>query len=103
MNTRTVYSNGVLVECLRNEVPQQHRIGEKLNDGSLWPFMLRPLKLLAIPSDKGLGDIVERVIGPIGGDAYKAWYEKAFGKPCKCTKRQDGLNERFPLNNQPTL
>ena len=68
-----------------------------------WPIWLRPFKLLAVDNDRGLGDIVERVIGPVGGDAYKAWYEKAFGKPCKCTKRQDGLNERFPLNNKPIL
>ena len=96
MNLHKHYENGVLVKFTIDGVdqPLSERAGE-------WPFILRPLKLLAIPSDKGLGDIVERVIGPIGGDAYKAWYEKAFGKPCKCTKRQDGLNERFPLNNKP--
>jgi len=62
-----------------------------------WPLFLQPLKLLAKPEDKGLGDIIERTIGPIGGDAYKAWYEATFGKPCRCTKREDQLNERYPL------
>jgi hypothetical protein len=62
-----------------------------------WPIWLRPSKLLAIEGDKGLGDIVERVIGPVGGDAYKIWYLKTFGKTCGCTHRQDGLNERYPL------
>lgn len=63
----------------------------------VWPFFLQPLKLLAKPEDKGLGDIVERVIGPVGGDVYKAWYEKTFDKPCSCNKHQDRLNEVYPL------
>ncbi len=62
-----------------------------------WPLLLRPMKLLAQPSDTGLGDIVERTIGPVGGDAYKLWYKATFGKPCGCTKRKDNLNERYPL------
>lgn len=62
-----------------------------------WPLALLPLKLLAQPGDKGLGDIVERTVGPVGGDAYKAWYLKIFGRPCGCTKRKDALNQRFPI------
>jgi len=62
-----------------------------------WPLLLRPMKLLAKPTDRGLGDIVERTIGPVGGDAYKLWYRTTFGKTCGCTKRKDNLNERYPL------
>ena len=62
-----------------------------------WPILLRPMKLLAQPRDTGLGDIVERVIGPVGGDAYKIWYKATFGRTCGCTKRKDNLNERYPL------
>lgn len=62
-----------------------------------WPLVLRPMKLLALPSDEGLGDIVERVVGPIGGEAYKKWYLLIFGRPCGCTRRKDGLNMRYPL------
>jgi hypothetical protein len=84
--------NGVLVEHIINGIPQP--IGESAPP---WPLFLKPMKLLVKSGDRGLGDIVERVIGPVGGDAYKAWYEKTFGKPCRCTKRQDALNQRFPL------
>ena len=62
-----------------------------------WPKILLPLKLLARPGDKGLGDIIARTIGPIGGDAYKAWFQKTFGRSCGCTERQDQLNQKYPL------
>lgn len=65
--------------------------------GPNWPPLLVPLKLLAKETDRGLGDIVERVIGPVGGDLYKKWYEKIFGKPCGCQERQESLNADFPL------
>ena len=62
-----------------------------------WPAILKALKLAAKSGDKGLGDIVARIIGPIGGDAYKKWFEKIFGRPCGCSERQDYLNQRYPL------
>jgi hypothetical protein len=63
-----------------------------------WPIFLRPMKLMAKDGDKGLGDVVERVIGPVGGDAYKSWYKTTFGKECtSCTKRKGDLNARYPL------
>ena len=65
--------------------------------GTSWPLALAPLKLLAKPGERGLGDIIARLIGPIGGDAYKAWYQKTFGHACGCADRQAGLNARFPL------
>jgi hypothetical protein len=88
MNTIKRYENGKLVEHKVDDAPIKRD----------WPLILRPLRLLAKPGDKGLGDIVERVIGPVGGDAYKAWYKNVFGKPCGCTKRGDNLNKRFPLD-----
>jgi hypothetical protein len=62
-----------------------------------WPLILMPLKLLAQSGDRGLGDIVERVVGPIGGDLYKIWYRKIFGKPCGCQERKENLNTEYPL------
>lgn len=62
-----------------------------------WPIFLKPFKLLAQPGDKGLGDIVARTVGPIGGDAYKAWYKTIFNRTCGCTERQDQLNQRYSL------
>lgn len=62
-----------------------------------WPMALLPLKLLAKEGDRGAGDIIARSIGPIGGDAFKAWYKKLFGKDCGCGHRQEILNARWPL------
>ena len=56
-----------------------------------------PLKLVAIHSDRGAGDIIARVIGPIGGTAFKKWYKTLFGKDCGCGTRQEKLNARWPI------
>lgn len=50
-------------------------------------------------SQDGLGDVVERAIGPIGGDAFKTWYKKITGKDCGCGQRKQWLNERYPLKS----
>ncbi len=62
-----------------------------------WPKAFLPLKLLAKPEDQGLGDIVARTIGPIGGDVFKEWYLQTFGKSCGCSTRQKRWNELYPL------
>lgn len=101
---RTV--NGVVVEFTINGIaqplvavrrrrpslappPQQHK--------KKWPVALAPLKLLAQEGDCGAGDIIARVIGPIGGNAFKKWYKTIFGKGCGCGARQETLNARWPL------
>ena len=61
-----------------------------------WPAWARALAHLRTESDTGIGDTIARTIGPIGGDAYKAWHKKAFGRECNCAKRQAWLNRRFP-------
>ncbi len=60
-------------------------------------MILMPMKALAVEGDKGLGDIIARVIGPIGGDAVKEWWPTIFGTSCKCSIRQSEWNDRFPL------
>jgi len=52
---------------------------------------------LAAKGDRGAGDIIARVIGPIGGTAFKAWYKVTFGKDCGCAGRHEVLNARWPL------
>lgn len=76
---------------------------EKVQPPKEWPLFLRPLKLLAKPEDKGLGDIIARKIGPIGGEKYKRWYEKTFGKSCNCEIRQETWNKRYPLPAKKSL
>ncbi len=65
--------------------------------GPDWGFLLNPMKLLAGPDDRGLGDIIARTIGPYGGDLWKAWYRRVFGRDCGCGDRADSLNIEFPL------
>jgi hypothetical protein len=62
-----------------------------------WPTVLLPLKVMAVPEDRGAGDIIARVIGPIGGDTFKIWYRRLFGRSCGCGNRQEVLNRRWPL------
>jgi hypothetical protein len=64
-----------------------------------WPVWAQPFKLAAKPEDKGLGDIITRMVGPVGGNAYKAWHLKAFGRPCGCAERQESLNLKYPLTS----
>jgi hypothetical protein len=64
---------------------------------SAWPVVLLPFKLMAKEGDRGAGDIIARVIGPIGGDIFKKWYKTLFGKDCGCGHRQEVLNQRWPL------
>ena len=90
MNRRIVkrYEDGILVAMIIE--------GEIVTEKD-WPTILLPLKNLAKPGDKGAGDIIARIIGPIGGDAFKKWYKTLFGKDCGCWHRQDVLNARWPL------
>lgn len=65
-----------------------------------WPQWAKAVKLLASKGDAGVGDTIARVVGPIGGDAFKAW-TKSVGFNCGCEKRQETLNARYPYDIQP--
>jgi hypothetical protein len=62
-----------------------------------WPLWAQSLAVFAKRGDAGLGDVVARIIGPIGGDAYKEWHLKIFQRPCGCTEKQGDLNAKYPL------
>ena len=62
-----------------------------------WPLPLQLLAKLAKPTDAGLGDVIERVVGPIGGNAFKLWFRRATGRDCGCGQRKQKLNELYPL------
>jgi hypothetical protein len=66
---------------------------------AVWPIALRGLRLFAKPGDRGAGDIIARVLGPIGGNVFKKWWKKATGRNCGCNSRQAKLNRRYPLLN----
>ena len=58
---------------------------------------LSMMKAMAQDGDRGLGDIVERAVGPIGGSLFKAWFLRTFGKSCGCKERQEEWNALYPL------
>lgn len=62
-----------------------------------WPLWAKALKVLAKPEDKGVGDVVARIIGDENSEAFRIWYLKTFGKPCGCNGRQDRWNRIYPL------
>jgi hypothetical protein len=53
--------------------------------------------MTAKPSDTGIGDVIARIVGPVGGEAYKTWYQATFKKRCGCAERQADLNALYPL------
>ncbi len=81
----------------RNKFTDPPTYAQRGMKGPAWPLALIPIKLLANETDRGLGDIVARVIGPIGGDAFKKWYKAIFGTPCGCKERQEDWNATYPL------
>ncbi len=84
-------------QAYRNRMTDPPSAIERGKPSPKWPLVLQPFKLMAQEGDKGLGSIIERVIGPIAGDAYKAWHLRIFGKACGCSERRDSLDRDFPL------
>ena len=66
-------------------------------DQSSWPLIARTLARLAMPEDKGLGDVVQRYAAKFGGEEFKSLYRKLMGHNCGCKDRQTKLNARYPL------
>jgi hypothetical protein len=64
-----------------------------------WPLAFKALAKLATAEDQGIGDVIERMVGPIGGSAFKAWHKLATGHDCGCGARKQILNARYPSNS----
>ena len=62
-----------------------------------WPIWARAMKQFAKPDDKGIGDVVARMIGDENSAAFKAWHIKVTGKTCGCAGRQAKWNRQYPL------
>lgn len=54
-----------------------------------WPTWAKGIAMLGNKTDKGVGSTIERIIGPFGGDAFKAWHQKIFNRECHCTQRRE--------------
>lgn len=62
-----------------------------------WPLWAQSLAALAKPNEKGVGDVVERLIGKSTSSDFQNWYARIFGKPCNCQRRHDEWNKLYPL------
>jgi hypothetical protein len=109
MSESKSYANGALVEHLIDGLPQPiigtpaqqpahpARHPSQARFKPKWPKWAKALKHLAQPEDKGIGDVVARMIGAGNSAAFKAWYKLTFGKDCGCTDRQADWNRKYPL------
>jgi hypothetical protein len=65
-----------------------------------WPLQIKALALLASATDQGIGDVIARLLGPVGGAAYKTWFLATFRRSCGCSERQSDLKAKYPLAGQ---
>lgn len=63
-----------------------------------WPLWAKALKLVRKEGEAGVGDTIERLIGPKNSAAYQAWHLKTFGQQCKCKQRQVNYNAKYPYD-----
>lgn len=62
-----------------------------------WPIWAKALAHAAKPQDKGIGDLVARLIGDENSEAFTKWFQSTFNKPCGCKGRQALWNRVYPL------
>ncbi len=62
-----------------------------------WPVWAKALKQFSTPDDKGIGDVVARMIGDENSMKFKAWHLATFGRPCNCAGRRERWNKLYPL------
>lgn len=79
-------------------IPLMARPGiNKPQPSSEWPIWARALRQLSKPEDKGIGDVVLRIIGNENSEAFKTWHLKIFNRPCNCDGRLAQWNALYPL------
>jgi hypothetical protein len=62
-----------------------------------WPVWARMIWLVRKKEDRGVGDVVERTIGPASSKAFQAWYKRTYGRSCGCSRRKAEWNQQFPF------
>ncbi len=67
-----------------------------------WPLWAKALAQFAAPDDKGIGDVVARMIGDENSAKFKAWHLATFGRTCGCNGRQNLWNQKYQLNLKAT-
>jgi hypothetical protein len=61
-----------------------------------WPKKFKAFKWVRKAEDEGVGDTVERLIGPGNSAAFKAWHKRLFGRECGCETRKRLWNAQYP-------
>jgi len=62
-----------------------------------WPIWAKAISQFSTPNDKGIGDVVARMIGDEASAKFKAWHIATFGRPCNCANRKERWNRQYPL------
>lgn len=111
-HTQRWWKDGVLIREAVNGVDVPDNIGRTSQDlgvgivrvenrkaipRSKWPIWARALRQFSNPEDKGIGDVVLRIIGNENSESFKAWHQKLFGNPCNCNGRLKRWNALYPL------
>jgi len=60
-----------------------------------WPLWALAIALLKQDGEIGVGDTLERIIGPANSAAFKAWHMATFKKSCGCSERKAVWNQRY--------
>lgn len=60
------------------------------------PRLIRAVSRLRRSGDRGVGDTVHRLLGPLGGRVIERWHERVLGRSCGCQDRRERLNAIFP-------
>ncbi len=90
----------VYAELLRKYAPQPTPI--QPIPRKEWPVWAKAISKFAKPEDKGIGDVVRRMIGEENSETFKKWFKATTGKDCGCTGRQRRWNIEYPLNLKAT-
>jgi hypothetical protein len=85
----------VVGEALEMADADYEALCRKYRVETAWPPWALVIKVLRAEPDMGVGDTVARIIGPIGGDAFKTWYKATFGVACNCATRQAEWNALY--------
>lgn len=61
-----------------------------------WPLLVKMAAMGKADVDMGVGDTIARIVGPAGGDLFKAKFKELTGRDCGCADRQLALNQMYP-------
>lgn len=64
-----------------------------------WPLWAKQISAWKQLPDKGVGDTAKRILGDLGGEAFKKGFKAFFGYDCGCELRRTTWNKKYPYEN----